>query len=140
MNVQFDFSQATIVGVKEGILLNAGGDKAREWQEGKEHICAMFILGLAPVLERFMQAGNYPEAEFTLIFVPKTFDDDGEVRGDAKIVDREGNVIMSISKINGDAGRWDSFKNLCGEAMTKAGDKVGRLLMREYNKYMRSKW
>lgn len=139
LNVTFDFSQAVIDGIKEATLLNVGGERARDWQEGKEDICSKFILAMVPIVDQVITVGNYPDAAYTLVFIPKTFDDDGEVRGDAKVVDKDGNVIAVITKINGDGGRWGSYMNLCGDSMTKAGEQVARFLVRESRKLARQK-
>ncbi len=134
LNVTFDFSQASIDGIRESSLLNVGGDRAKDWAEGKENICTKFMLAMLPIVDNVISIGRFDDAPYTLVFIPKTFDDDGEVRGDAKVVDADGNVIAVISKINGDGGRWGTYMNLCGDAMEKAGTNVGRFLIREYNK------
>jgi hypothetical protein len=139
LNVTIDFSQALIDGIKESSLINVGGDRAKDWLEGKDELLSKFLLAMLPIVDQNLTVGRFDDAEYTLTFFPKTIDDDGEVRGDAAITDSEGNEVAVITKINGDGGRWGSFMNLCGDSFTKAGEKVGRFLNKEYGKIVAAK-
>ena len=139
LNVGFDFSKANIDGMKETAMLNIGGERASDWQRDKEEICSKFLIAMYGETKDFIEVGHYPDAKYTLVFIPATFDDDGEVRGSAQVVNKEGEVVAIIDKINGDGGRWGSFTNLCGDAMERAGYKVGSLLQREARKIWKAK-
>ena len=139
LNVDFDFSKAVIDGMKESALLNIGGERASDWQRDKNEICSKFLIAMYGQTKDFIEIGHYPDAQYTLVFIPASFDDDGEVRGSAHVVNNEGEVIATIEKINGDGGRWGSFTNLCGDAMERAGDEVGSLLQREARKAQKAK-
>lgn len=139
LNVTADFSQTLIDGIKESSLLNVGGERAKEWTEGKDELLSKFILAMLPSVDGFLSVGRFEDAEYTLVFIPKTIDDDGEVRGEAKVVNAAGEEVAHITKINGDGGRWNSFMALCGESFTKAGDKVGWFLNKEFFKKSKAK-
>lgn len=134
LNVEFDFSKANIDGVKESALLNIGGERASDWKRDKEEICAKFIFALHNKVDQEIEVGHYADAKYTLVFIPASFDDDGEVRGSVNIINKEGGVVAVIEKVNGDGGRWGSFTNLCGDAMERAGENVGLCLWREHKK------
>lgn len=137
LNVRVDFSEAKIDGIKESSLLNIGGERADDWKRDKDDICSKFILALHYKIDEEMEVGRYDTAKYTLVFIPRTFDDDGEVRGYASIINQDGDIIATIDKINGDGGRFGSFTNLCEDAMERAGESVGRYLQREYRKLRR---
>ena len=134
LNVAVDYSKASIDGIKESSLLNIGGERAKDWQRDKEEINSKFILALHLKINDIIEVGRYPDANYTLVFIPTSFDDDGEVNGYAEIIDTDGTSVAKIEKINGDGGRWGSFTNLCGDAMERAGENVGKLLQRECRK------
>lgn len=138
LNVEFDFSKAKLDGIKESSLLNIGGERAADWVRDKDEICAKFLYAFHDKIDQEIEAGHYPDAKYTLIFIPLTFDDDGEVRGDASIVNQEGNIIATITGINGDGGRFGSFTNLCGDSMERAGEDIGGFFQREHRKIRRA--
>ena len=112
LNVAFDFSRTSIDGIKESALLNIGGERGSEGKREKENICAKFVYALHSEVEDVIEVGFYPGTEYTLIFIPYSFDGDGEVIGKVKIVNKEGEVVAIIEKVNGDGGNWDSFCSL----------------------------
>jgi hypothetical protein len=139
LNVVIDYSQAVIDGVKESSLLNVGGERAKDWIEGKDELLSKFLLAMLPIVDQHVSVGRFEDAKYTFTFYPKSIDEDGEVRGDAAVTDAEGNEVAVITKINGDGGRWGSFINLCGDSFTRAGTSVGKFMDREYDKIAASK-
>lgn len=137
LNVTFDFSKTVIDGVPESTLLNIGGERAKDWSRDKSELCSKFMLAMYEEIKELVEVGNHPEAAFTLSFIPTAFDDDGDVHGSATITDKKGNIVAIISGVDGDAGRWGAFTNLCGDAMISAGRSLGSCLWFEYNKVIK---
>jgi len=100
------------------------------WDKGVEEIIVRFTEGYNDKAngKYFCKFGEYPEAEYTLVYHLIDIDDDQDTKGTIDILNTKSQeVVVHIDKANGSAGTFGSFFNLLGDAFENLGKKLGKL-------------
>lgn len=101
-----------------------------DWDEGVEEIIMRFSEGfLQKTRNQYIcKFGNFPEAEYTLVYNLINIDDDQDTKGTIDILNtKTQEVVVHIEKANGSAGTFGSFFNLLGDAFEDLGKKLGKI-------------
>ena len=100
------------------------------WDKGVEEIVIRFTAGYndKAYSKFYCKFGDYPEAEYTLVYHLIDIDDDQDTKGTIDILNtKTQEVLVHIDKANGSAGTFGSFFNLLGDAFENLGKKLGKL-------------
>lgn len=92
-----DFSEAVIMGMDE----EAFGKYERDWQADKPTVVANLMNGLNTKLDGVLVFAQLKDLDYTLKISVKSVSTMGNIYCDAAIVDKKGNKIFEVTKVNG---------------------------------------
>ena len=126
VNMICDFENCTV----DKHSIDYARHKHSNWEKGVEEIVIRFAEGYNDKANSkyYCKFGNYPEAEYTLVYHLIDIDDDQDTKGTIDILNTKSQeVLVHIEKANGSAGTFGSFFNLLGDAFENLGKKLGKL-------------
>ena len=126
VNLEMDFSQASIMGMEEDAFANYEHD----WYKDKEEVVALFVGELLSNCNRII-IGMFSNTRYTIKLYVLSISPKGDYCCAADVIDNTGEVVASINGINEFGGRFGSKLNLIKDGAKNTGARFGRFLRKK---------
>lgn len=126
VNMQLDFSEASIMGMDEDAFANYEHD----WIKDKDEVIALFV---GEVLSNCNSVviGMFSNTEYTIKVNVLSINPKGDYYCTADVINKSGDVLVTINGIKEFGGRFGSKLNLIKDGAKHTGASFGRFLRKK---------
>lgn len=129
VNLELDFSQASIMGMDEDAFANYEHD----WFRDKDEVVALFVGEVLSNCDNII-IGVFSNTRYTIKVKVLSITPKGDFYCTADVVDNSGEVLASINGIKEFGGRFGSKLNLIKDGAKHTGASFGRFLRKKLRK------
>ena len=126
VNLEMDFSQASIMGMEEDAFANYEHD----WIRDKDEIVALFVGEVLSNCNSII-VGVFSNTEYTIKVNVLSISTKGDYYCTADVINRSGEVVASINGIKEFGGRFGSKLNLIKDGAKHTGERFGKFLRKK---------
>lgn len=128
-----DFSNASIHNMSEELF----AEYETDWYKDKPQITSLFMSNFSERTKELLTFVTKENAKYTMRWVVGYISQNGYIRSELHIVDKNGNILEKITDITGEGGSFGSKLNLIKDGTRNCGSRAGYLLKKVLKKELK---